>query len=44
MVSKTFGVPIAYHQAVAFMLADMAVGVETGRMAYWRAAWEVDQG
>lgn len=44
MERKTFGVPIAYHQAVAFMLADMAVGVETGRMAYWRAAWEVDQG
>jgi len=41
---KTFGVPIAAHQAVSFMLADMAVGVETSRMAWWRSAWEVDQG
>jgi len=41
---KTFGVPIVSHQAVAFMLADMAIGVELGRMAYIRAAWETDQG
>lgn len=41
---KTFGVPIAHHQAVSFMLADMAIGVETARLAYWRAAWEIDQG
>ncbi|GAB0089836.1 Probable medium-chain specific acyl-CoA dehydrogenase, mitochondrial [Sergentomyia squamirostris] len=41
---KTFGVSIAHHQAVSFMLADMAIGVETSRLAYWRAAWEVDQG
>lgn len=26
------------------MLADMAIGVETARLSYWRAAWEVDQG
>lgn len=41
---KTFGVPIFNHQAVAFMLADMAIGVETSRLAYYRAAWETDQG
>ncbi|XP_018792181.1 PREDICTED: probable medium-chain specific acyl-CoA dehydrogenase, mitochondrial [Bactrocera latifrons] len=41
---KTFGVPIAYHQAVQFMLADMAIGVETSRLAYRLSAWEVDQG
>nr|CAD7590699.1 unnamed protein product [Timema genevievae] len=41
---KTFGVPIASHQAVAFMLADMAIGIETARLAWMRAAWEVDQG
>lgn len=41
---KTFGVPIAYHQAIQFMLADMAVGVELSRLSYLRAAWEVDQG
>ncbi|CAH2268248.1 jg7855, partial [Pararge aegeria aegeria] len=41
---KTFGVPIAQHQAVAFMLADMAIGVETARLAWQRAAWMVDHG
>lgn len=41
---KTFGIPIAGHQAVAFMLADMAIGVETSRLAWQRSAWEVDQG
>ncbi|XP_063546703.1 medium-chain specific acyl-CoA dehydrogenase, mitochondrial isoform X1 [Cydia strobilella] len=41
---KTFGVPIAKHQAVAFMLADMAMGVETSRLAWQRAAWLVDHG
>lgn len=25
------------------MLADMAIGVETSRLAMYRAAWEVDQ-
>jgi alkylation response protein AidB-like acyl-CoA dehydrogenase len=34
---KTFGVPIAQHQAIQFMLADMAIGVETARLSYWRA-------
>ncbi|XP_059062302.1 medium-chain specific acyl-CoA dehydrogenase, mitochondrial isoform X2 [Achroia grisella] len=41
---KTFGVPIAQHQAVAFLLADMAVGVETARLAWMKAAWLVDHG
>ncbi|KAG5669392.1 hypothetical protein PVAND_017279 [Polypedilum vanderplanki] len=41
---KTFGVPIAQHQAIQFMLADMAIGVELSRLSWWRAAWEVDQG
>ncbi|KAJ2954318.1 hypothetical protein O0L34_g2571 [Tuta absoluta] len=41
---KTFGVPIARHQAVAFMLADMAIGVETARLAWQRSAWMVDHG
>ncbi|KAF2901155.1 hypothetical protein ILUMI_05031 [Ignelater luminosus] len=41
---KTFGVPIAQHQAVAFMLADMAIGVETARLAWMKSAWEVDNG
>ncbi|KAL4704581.1 hypothetical protein ACJJTC_017836 [Scirpophaga incertulas] len=41
---KTFGVPIAHHQGVAFMLADMATGVETARLAWQKAAWQVDHG
>ncbi|XP_050683459.1 probable medium-chain specific acyl-CoA dehydrogenase, mitochondrial isoform X3 [Leptidea sinapis] len=41
---KTFGVPIAQHQAVAFMLADMALGVETARLAWQKSAWMVDHG
>ncbi|XP_043249003.1 probable medium-chain specific acyl-CoA dehydrogenase, mitochondrial [Colletes gigas] len=41
---KTFNKPIAEHQAVAFMLADMAVGVETARLAWMKAAWAADQG
>ncbi|XP_014672350.1 PREDICTED: medium-chain specific acyl-CoA dehydrogenase, mitochondrial-like [Priapulus caudatus] len=41
---KTFGKVIAEHQAISFMLAEMAIGIETSRLAYQRAAWEVDQG
>lgn len=41
---KTFGKVIAEHQAVSFLLAEMAMKVELARMAYQRAAWEVDQG
>jgi len=41
---KTFGRFIAEHQAVAFILAEMAMKVELARMAYQRSAWEVDCG
>ncbi|XP_043941720.1 medium-chain specific acyl-CoA dehydrogenase, mitochondrial isoform X1 [Protopterus annectens] len=41
---KTFGKFLAEHQIVSFMLAEMAMKVELARMAYQRAAWEVDQG
>jgi len=41
---KTFGTSIVNHQAVSFMLAEMAMEVELGRLAWMRAAWEVDQG
>lgn len=41
---KAFGKTIANHQAVAFMLADMGIGVETSRLAWMKAAWEVDNG
>ncbi|XP_076351959.1 medium-chain specific acyl-CoA dehydrogenase, mitochondrial-like isoform X2 [Tachypleus tridentatus] len=41
---KTFGSLIAEHQAIQFMLAEMAIGIETARLAWMRAAWEIDQG
>ncbi|KAM4022577.1 medium-chain specific acyl-CoA dehydrogenase, mitochondrial isoform 2-T2 [Anomaloglossus baeobatrachus] len=41
---KTFGRVLAEHQAVSFLLAEMAMKVELARMAYQRAAWEVDCG
>ncbi|KAM9844331.1 medium-chain specific acyl-CoA dehydrogenase, mitochondrial [Aulostomus maculatus] len=41
---KTFGRFIAEHQAVSFLLAEMAMKVELARLSYQRAAWEVDQG
>jgi acyl-CoA dehydrogenase len=39
-----FGVPIAMHQAVAFMIADMATKVEAGRLLTWQSAALLDQG
>ncbi len=36
------GKTIIEHQAVAAMLADMAVGLETARTIIWRCAWAVD--
>jgi acyl-CoA dehydrogenase len=41
---KTFGKPLAAHQAVSFMVADMAKDIEAARLLVWRAAWEIDQG
>jgi acyl-CoA dehydrogenase len=39
-----FGVPIAMHQAVAFMIADMATKVEAARLLTWQSAVQLDQG
>jgi acyl-CoA dehydrogenase len=41
---KTFGVPIAQHQAIQFMLAEMAIAYETTRLLCHKAAWSIDQG
>lgn len=38
-----FGKPIAEFQAIQFKLAEMAMGIETGRLMYQKAAWLVDQ-
>lgn len=41
---KTFGIPISNHQLVMSMLAEMAMGIETARLAWMRSSWESDQG
>ena len=41
---KSFGVPIAQHQAIQFMLADMATELDAARLLTWRAAAMKDQG
>lgn len=41
---KTFNRYLAEHQAIAFMLADMVIGVETSRLAWMKAAWATDAG
>lgn len=40
---KAFGKPIAEHQAVAFMIADMARDIEASRLLYQKAGWMADQ-
>ncbi|HEY8088351.1 MAG TPA: acyl-CoA dehydrogenase [Polyangiaceae bacterium] len=41
---KSFGVPIAQHQAIQFMLADMATQIDAARLLTWRAARMKDKG
>jgi acyl-CoA dehydrogenase len=40
----TFDMPIAMHQGVNFMIADMATEIEAARLLCWQAAWMLDQG
>jgi len=42
MERKTFGKPIIHHQAINFMLADMAIGIESSRLCYMKSAWQAD--
>jgi len=39
-----FGRPIAHHQALAFLIADMASAVDMARLLVWDAAWRLDTG
>jgi acyl-CoA dehydrogenase len=39
-----FGVPIAMHQAIQFMIADMATKIEASRLLVWQSAMLLDQG
>ena len=39
-----FGKPLSQHQAIQWMLADMATQIDAARMLVYRAAWLKDQG
>ena len=41
---KSFGVPIAQHQAIQFKIADMATEIDAARLLVWRAASMKDRG
>lgn len=41
---KAFGVYIAQKQAIAFMLAEMAIEIDAARLLVWEAAWKLDRG
>ena len=41
---KSFGVTISQHQAIQFMLSDMAVELDAARLLTWRAASMKDKG
>ena len=41
---QQFGVPIAMHQAIQFMIADMATKVDAGRLLTWLSAHQLDSG
>jgi len=38
-----FGEPIAARQAIAFMLAEMAIEIDATRLMVWEAAWKLDR-
>ena len=41
---RSFGVPIAEHQAIQWMLADAATEIHAARLMLYHAAWLKDQG
>ncbi|HKY33772.1 MAG TPA: acyl-CoA dehydrogenase family protein [Candidatus Polarisedimenticolia bacterium] len=41
---RTFGAPIAAHQAVSFMIAEMAMNIEAARLLVWQSACTIDRG
>ena len=41
---ETFGKPIRAHQAIQFMIADMAMQLDAARLLTWRAAYLKDKG
>ena len=41
---QTFGKPIGQHQAIQFMIADIATEIEAARLLVYQAAWLKDRG
>lgn len=41
---KTFGVPIAEHQMVQALIAEMGIKYEATRLLVHKSAWQIDQG
>jgi acyl-CoA dehydrogenase len=41
---RTFGKPIAEHQAIQIKLANMAQAVRAARLLTWHAAWTIEKG
>jgi alkylation response protein AidB-like acyl-CoA dehydrogenase len=41
---RAFGSAIAQKQAIAFMLAEMAIEIDATRLLAWEAAWKLDRG
>lgn len=41
---QQFGVPLARHQAIQMMIADMATQLDAARLLIYRAAWLKDRG
>jgi acyl-CoA dehydrogenase len=41
---KTFGKPLWHHEAISFMVADMATEIEAARLLVWKAATLIDSG
>jgi alkylation response protein AidB-like acyl-CoA dehydrogenase len=44
MSRVAFGKPIAHHQALAFLIADMRTAVDGARVLVQEAAWHLDEG
>jgi acyl-CoA dehydrogenase len=40
----SMGKPLYAHQAVSFMIADMAKDIEASRLLVWQSAWAIDNG
>ncbi len=41
---ESFGQKIANYQSIQFMIAEMKINIDAGRLLTWKAAWEADQG